>query len=109
MDTQKVGRRIQEMRKRRGLTQEKLAEMADLSTKYISNLECSFKTPKIDTFISIANALQCDANSLLVDVLDVTTEQESNLVSKRLLDLPLEDQRWILRILDVLIDEASRK
>lgn len=109
MDTQKVGRRIQEMRKRRGLTQEKLAEMANLSPKYISNLECSFKTPKIDTFISIANALQSDANSLLVDVLDVTTEQESNLVSKKLLALPPEEQRWVLRILDVLIDEASRK
>ena len=51
--------------------------MVDLSTKYISNVECGFKTPKLNTFVSIANALQCDADLLLLDVLDVTTEQES--------------------------------
>ena len=67
--------------------------MVDLSTKYISNVECGFKTPKLNTFVSIANALQCDANLLLADVLDVTTGQESGLVSKKLLALPPEEQR----------------
>ena len=71
MDAQKVGRRIQEARKARGLTQAELAQMVDLSTKYISNVECGFKTPKLNTFVAIANALQCDANQLLADVLDV--------------------------------------
>ena len=109
MDAQKVGRRIQEVRKSRGLTQEKLSEMVALSTKYISNVECGFKTPKLNTFVSIANALQCDANSLLSDVLDITTGQESGLVSKRLLALPPEEQRRILRVLEVMIDEANIK
>lgn len=109
MDAQKVGRRIQEVRKSRGLTQAELAHMLDLSTKYISNVECGFKTPKLNTFVSIANALQCDANLLLSDVLDVTTGQESGLISKKLLALPVEEQRRILHILDVMIDEASMK
>ena len=68
MDAQKVGRRIQEMRKSRGLTQSELSQLLDLSTKYISNIECGFKTPKLNTFVAIANALQCDANLLLADV-----------------------------------------
>lgn len=109
MDAQKVGRRIQEMRKSRGLTQAELSQMVDLSPKYISNVECGFKTPKLNTFVSIANALQCDANLLLSDVLDVTTGQESGLISKKLLALPVEEQRRILHILDVMIDEASMK
>ena len=109
MDAQKVGRRIQEVRKSRGLTQAELAHMLDLSPKYISNVECGFKTPKLNTFVSIANALQCDANLLLSDVLDVTTGQESGLISKKLLALPVEEQRRILHILDVMIDEASMK
>ena len=83
--------------------------MVDLSTKYISNVECGFKTPKLNTFVSIANALQCDANLLLLDVLDVTTEQESGLISKKLLALPAEEQRRILRVVEVMIDEASMK
>ena len=109
MDAQKVGRRIQEMRKSRGLTQLELSQMLDLSTKYISNIECGFKTPKLNTFVAIANALQCDANLLLADVLDVTTGQESGLVSKKLLALSPEDQRRILRVVEVMIDETGKK
>jgi len=83
--------------------------MVDLSTKYISNVECGFKMPKLNTFVSIANALQCDANLLLSDVLDVTTGQESGLISRKLLDLPLEEQRRILRVLEIMIDEANTR
>ncbi len=109
MDAQKVGRRIQEVRRSRGITQSELAQMLDLSTKYISNIECGFKTPKLNTFVAIANALQCDANSLLSDVLDTTTGQESGLVSKKLLALPAEEQRRLLRVLEVMIAETGSK
>lgn len=109
MDAQKVGRRIQEMRKSRGLTQSELSQLLDLSTKYISNIECGFKTPKLNTFVAIANALQCDANLLLADVLDVTTGQESGLVSKKLLALLPEEQRRILRVVEIMIDETGSK
>ena len=106
MDAQKVGKRIQEARKARGLTQAELSQMLDLSTKYISNIECGFKTPKLNTFVAIANALKCDANQLLSDVLDVATSQESGLVSEKLQSLPIEEQRRILRVLEVMIEEA---
>ena len=109
VDAQKVGRRIQEVRKDRGLTQSELSQKVDLSTKYISNIECGFKTPKLNTFVAIANALQCDANLLLTDVLDVTTSQESGFVSQKLLNLPADEQRRILRVLEVMIDEASTR
>ena len=109
MDAQKVGRRIQEARKARGITQSELAQMVDLSTKYVSNIECGFKTPKLNTFIAIANALQCDANTLLSDVLDTTAGQESGQISKKLLNLPAEEQRRLLRVLDVMIDETITK
>ena len=109
MDSQKVGRRIQEVRKSRGITQSELAQRVDLSTKYISNIECGFKTPTLETFIAIANALQSDANSLLSDALDVATSRESGLVSQKLLGLPAEEQRRLLRMLEVMIDETGSK
>jgi transcriptional regulator with XRE-family HTH domain len=109
VDARKVGKRIQEVRKQRGLTQSELSQMVDLSTKYISNIECGFKTPKLNTFVAIANALQCDANLLLSDVLDVATGQESGLISKKLLSLPVDEQRRILRVIDVMIDESAGK
>ena len=109
VDARKVGKRIQEVRKQRGLTQSELSQMVDLSTKYISNIECGFKMPKLNTFVAIANALQCDANLLLSDVLDVATGQESGLISKKLLSLPVDEQRRILRVIDVMIDESAGK
>lgn len=109
MDAQSVGHRIQEARKSCGITQAELAQILDLSTKYISNIECGFKTPKLNTFVAIANALQCDANLLLSDVLDVSTGKESGLISKKLLALPVEEQRRILRVLEVMIDEVATK
>ena len=109
MDAQKVGRRIQEVRKSRGITQSELAQMVELSTKYISNIECGFKTPKLNTFVAIANALQCDADSLLADVLDTAISQESGLISKNLLALPVEKQRYFLKVLEVMIDENGSK
>ena len=57
MDAKKIGNRIKLIRKARGLTQADLAQMVDLTPKYLSNLECGFKLPKFETFISIANAL----------------------------------------------------
>ena len=109
MDLQKVGKRIQEVRKAQGITQSQLAKMLDLSEKYISNIECGFKTPKLNTFVAIANALKCDANTFLIDVLDSTTSQESGQISKKLVALPPEEQRRLLRLLDVMIDESISK
>ena len=102
-----MGKRIQQVRKARGLTQEEFSQMVDLSAKYISNVECGFKMPKLNTFVAMANALECDANSLLSDVLDVTTGQESGLLSKKLSALPMQEQRRILRMLEIMIDEAT--
>jgi len=107
VDAQKMGKRIQQVRKARGLTQEEFSQMVDLSAKYISNVECGFKMPKLNTFVAMANALECDANSLLSDVLDVTTGQESGLLSKKLSALPMQEQRRILRVLEIMIDEAT--
>ena len=59
----------------------------------------------MNTFVAIANALQCDANQLLADVLDVTTSQVSGSISRKLQDLPVDEQRRLLRVLEVMIEE----
>ena len=83
--------------------------MAGLTPKYVSNIECGFKTPKLDTFVTIANALRCNADPLLCDVLDVAVGQESGLISQKLSSLPVEQQRYILRVMEFMIDELSTK
>lgn len=109
MDAKKVGNQIRIARKARGLTQAALSQMLDMTPKYLSNLECGAKKPKLETFVSIANALKVDANTLLSDVLDVSVSSSSASISDKLSALPEDEQRRIHRILDVMISEASSK
>ena len=76
-EAKKIGMQIQIARKKRQLSQADLAQMVDLTPKYLSMIECGTKTPKLETLISIANALETDANSLLAGVLNTSSVVES--------------------------------
>ena len=52
-----LGKRIKEIRLKRKLTQEKLAEMVDIGTPNISYIETGKFAPAIDTLQKIADAL----------------------------------------------------
>ena len=101
-----IGPRIQQERKARGMTQSVLAEKVAVSTKYISNIECGEKLPRLETFIAIANALKTDANSLLVDVLDVSALIEASSVAEKISALPTAEQRRITHLLSVMVDDV---
>lgn len=107
MDAAKMGQRIQQARKARGMTQSQLATKLDISTKYLSNIECGDKVPKFETFVAIANALEVDANTLLVDVLTVSSAIISSEISEKLAKLSPYEQRRMKRLFDVMIEDAS--
>ena len=106
MDKAAVGRRIQDERKARKMTQSVLAEKVSVSSKYLSNIECGEKMPKLETFVAIANALGTDANSLLADVLNVPVTIKGTVFSERIASLPPAEQKRILRLLQAIIDET---
>ena len=107
-DAKKIGMQIQTARKKRHLSQADLAQMVDLSPKYLSMIECGAKNPKLETLISIANALGTDANSLLADVLDASCPEESAFfaeVSDKYQELSKRQQEKVLRLMNALITE----
>jgi len=55
-----IGRRIKELRKSKGLSQEKLAEKAETSTNYLSRMERGTENPTLDMLIKLANALEVE-------------------------------------------------
>lgn len=69
MDTIEMGKRIQKARKAKGWSQEQLAEKVDLSAVYIGMLERGEKTPSLEAFVAIVNALETSADVLLDDVI----------------------------------------
>ena len=57
MDLKAVGQRIKMAREAKGLTQEDLAAMVELSPTHVSVIERGLKAAKLDTFVAIANEL----------------------------------------------------
>jgi transcriptional regulator with XRE-family HTH domain len=61
-----IGRKIREFRKKRGYTQEKLAELANIDYKYLQRVEG--KNPpalKVDTIAKLARALKVSPDELM--------------------------------------------
>lgn len=55
-----IGNRIKELRKKRGLSQEKLSEKAEITPNYLSRVERGTENPTLDMFIRLANALEVE-------------------------------------------------
>ena len=62
-----LGARIKYYQTQKHLTQDELAELAVLSKSLISYVESGEKSPSLEAFINIANALEISADELLVD------------------------------------------
>lgn len=56
--TQKVGEHIRKYRKQKGLTQEKLADLANIDYSYLNLIESGKKNPTIKRLAKIARVLK---------------------------------------------------
>ena len=59
------GARVRELRLERGMTQEGLAEAAELHATFVSNLERGYRVPSLPTVLRVAAGLGVDAGSLV--------------------------------------------
>jgi transcriptional regulator with XRE-family HTH domain len=62
------GKTLKRYRLQQKLSQEKLAELADLDRTYISQIERGLKSPSIKSLISLAQALHIKAHVLIMEV-----------------------------------------
>ncbi len=60
-----VGKHISAERKRQSLSQLQLSELAGISDKYLSNIECGRQNPSSDVLLRISEALQVSVDRLL--------------------------------------------
>lgn len=59
-----LGRRIKELRKQRNIKQEELAEIINIATRNLSNIETGNTFPSPDNLEKLANALNCKIKDL---------------------------------------------
>lgn len=60
-----LGETIRTKRKKNGLSQEQLAEKANLSTVFISRVERGKESPSVDSLVKIATALGLKVRNLV--------------------------------------------
>lgn len=60
-----IGRRVRETRKQQKISQERLAELTNVSVGYISHIETARKKASLSMLIRIANALGITVDELL--------------------------------------------
>ena len=66
------GKTLRRLREAAGLSQEKVAQEADLTTGYISDLERGLKAPGLATIIRLATALGVSPSDMLKDFTPAT-------------------------------------
>ena len=90
IDYKELGKRIRAERRKKDLTQEKLAEMANISDSFMGHIERGGRTLSIETLVKLANALNLSIeyivcgefnyqpNMLPSEILDALNRMSSN-------------------------------
>ncbi len=98
---EKLGKRIQEIRKSKKLTQEKLAEMIGLDTPNLSNIERGKRFVTSETLEKIITSLQVREKDLF-DFEHIKTKQELlNSINKILLDSDIKELEYYYRMINL--------
>lgn len=66
-----IGTKIQQLRIKNGLTQEKLAEMLSVSRQSISKWEMDQSLPEIDKIVKMSKLFSVDVNEILLEEADI--------------------------------------
>jgi transcriptional regulator with XRE-family HTH domain len=98
----KLGKRIRELRKAKGLTQEKLAEDAQLDYTSIGAIERGVFNPSIESALRIAKALKIEINDLILTPEKIAVTEKEILIERIKSQLEKTDIKT-LRLIDSLL------
>lgn len=109
MNTSSIGKRIRKCREAKGWRQEDFAEKIGLSVTYTGMIERGEKTPKLETFITIANALEVSTDLLLADVLSVGYHIKSSEMTEAISSLTPSERDRIYSVVNAMIQYEKKK
>jgi len=75
LDKEILGKKIKQIRKEKGFSQEQLSEKIDISPRQMCMIENGNSLPSIDTFVKISKILEIDINNFF----NLTPEKNNNL------------------------------
>ena len=90
-----IGSRIQEIRNKKGITQDQLSEKVGISSKYLSSIERGKENPTLNTILKLAQSLEVKPDhffihleiedpgkrkSMINDILDVSKLERGKII-----------------------------
>ena len=104
MEQLALGKRIKEARNKLKLTQDALAEKANISNVYLGEIERGTKIPSVPVLVDLAQALNVSADYLLLDSLNSANIIINNEITDKLDKLTPKQRKTALDILNAYIN-----
>lgn len=106
-DARVLAMRIKKQRNKRNMTQEHLAEVANLSVVFVSNVERAKRVPSLEKMIEICNALECTMDELLDGFLVAKTASAHNQLDFLLAESSEPERVFLARLCSIMKDYLS--
>lgn len=103
-----IAKRIRYLRLKKGLSQEKLSELAGLGSKHIHNIENEKYNFQIQTLNKILTALEVDEKTFFNFDFPVQSKEIGNIINQ-LEQLPESQKTEIINALSILLNNIKRK
>lgn len=104
-DLFKIGAKLYEIRRNKGLTQADVAEKAELSDRTYADIERGHVNMRIETLLKICSALNITPNDILV------TDDDFGISEQNLIDLlkdrSISEKKTALKLLNVYVNSLK--
>lgn len=98
MNLKSIGNNIKELRLKTGLTQQQLAEKANISNVHMSHIETGNVTMSLDCLISLCNALETTPNSILMGEFKISPAVSAEVIGEYVKNLSSAENRFIIEM-----------
>ena len=96
VDYNEVGKRIAQRRKELGLKQREVNELAELSDKYLSNIEKARSIPSIDVLMRICSVLKTTPDYILLGQVNFKADTDmDNLIKEEVKELTFKQKQFV--------------
>ena len=104
MDYVKLGEKIKKERMRNRLTQEMLAELADITSSYVGQIERGERKVTLSKLVRIANVLNVSVDYLLSDTTELTGDNLQAEIKNAMSNMEEKDKHMIIDIIKIIND-----
>lgn len=106
MDFKKIGGKLLSIRKKAGLTQSEVAELAGLSDRTYADFERGTVNMRLDSILHICKALLITPDAIVTEENESLTEKEAE-VMERLENCTQHEKKTVLQLISVYLDSLN--